>query len=78
MEEFIAKSLPSLGSAGMISAVLWYVAKRFMDETMSQVKQTQDQMTSRIVSLERGMEECAKDRRQMHEELLAIVKRAHE
>ena len=68
MEELITKSIASLGSAGLVAAVLWTVAKRFMDETVKQ-------MTARIDSLEKSAEECAKDRRAMHAEIVDLAKR---
>ena len=68
MEELILKSMTSLGGAGVVALVLWHVAKRFMDETVRQ-------MTLRIDSLEEAASECAKDRRQMHAEIVDLAKR---
>lgn len=68
MEEFITKTVASLGSAGILSVVLWNIAKRFMDETVKQ-------MGARIESLEKATEECAKDRRMMHAEIVELAKR---
>lgn len=68
MEEFLTKTVASLGSAGILSVVLWNIAKRFMDETVKQ-------MSERIASLERATEECAKDRRLMHAEIVDLAKK---
>lgn len=68
MEELVIKGLSSLGSAGIVAVVMWTIAKRFMDETV-------DQMSARIESLEKATEECAKDRRQMHSEIVELAKR---
>jgi gamma-glutamyl:cysteine ligase YbdK (ATP-grasp superfamily) len=70
MEDILTKSIASLGSAGVVAAIMWTIAKRFMDETVKQ-------MTGRIESLERATDECAKDRRQMHSELLELARRIH-
>ncbi len=68
MEEFLTKTVASLGSAGILSVVLWNIAKRFMDETVKQ-------MGARIESLEKATEECAKDRRMMHAEIVDLAMR---
>jgi gamma-glutamyl:cysteine ligase YbdK (ATP-grasp superfamily) len=70
MEDILTKSIASLGSAGVVAAIMWTIAKRFMDETVKQ-------MTGRIESLERATDECAKDRRQMHSEIVELAKRIH-
>lgn len=67
MEELILKSIPSLGASGILAGVLWVIAKRFMDETVKQ-------MNARIDALETAAAECAKDRREMHAEIVAMVK----
>jgi septal ring factor EnvC (AmiA/AmiB activator) len=68
MEELLTKAIPSMGSAGILAVVLWNIAKRFMDETVKQ-------MGSRIDALERSVEECSKDRRQMHAEIVSLVRK---
>lgn len=68
MEELLLKGLSSLGSAGIVALVLWHIAKRFMDETVKQ-------MSNRIDSLEKAAEDCAKDRRMMHSEIVELAKK---
>ncbi len=70
MEELLLKSLSTVGSSGIIGLVLWTIAKRFMDETVKQ-------MSSRIDSLEKATEECAKDRREMHREIVELARKAN-
>lgn len=68
MEELILKTLPSLGSAGILSAVLWIIADRFMKETIKQ-------MSARIDALEKAADDCMKDRRTLHQELVGLFKK---
>lgn len=68
MDELIVKGIASLGSAGLVALVLWHIAKRFMDETVKQ-------MNARIESLEHAADECAKDRRLMHAEIVDLARR---
>lgn len=68
MDEILTKGLASLGSAGVVAVVLWNVAKRFMDETVTQ-------MMGRIDSLEKAAAECASDRRAMHAEIVSLASR---
>lgn len=69
MDEFITKALIGLGSSGISTGILWLIAKRFMDETVTQ-------MSNRIDALEASVEECAEDRRRMHKEIVELARRS--
>ena len=62
----IIDSLVKLGSTGILAGVLWVFAKRFMDETVTQ-------MNHRIDALERGMKTCEEDRKSLHRQVVEIL-----
>ena len=69
MESAFLDALIKLGSTGLVAGVLWIIAKRFMDETVTQ-------MSSRIDSLEKRSEACEKDRSTIHTQMIAILQDA--
>ena len=73
MEEFLIKTIPSVGSAGILAVVLWHIAKRFMDETMKQQAETTRQMSNRIDSLESHIKQCDDERRDLYKKYYRLA-----
>lgn len=71
MDNIILDSLIKLGSTGIVAAILWVIAKRFMDETVKQ-------MNSRIDALEHSAALCEADRKDLHKQIVSILQDKNE
>jgi uncharacterized protein YoxC len=72
MEELFVKTIPALGSAGILAAALWYIARVFIDATLAQIGETTKQMSARIDSLEKHIEICDRERKELFEKLFQL------
>ena len=66
MESALLESFIKLGSLGLLSVILWLIAKRFMDETVTQ-------MGKRIDALEAATKVCEAHRQDLQNRIFEIL-----
>jgi hypothetical protein len=76
METEVVKLLGNWGGPGLLAAVLWLVAKRYMDGHQAQVQVTQQALTSRIEALEKSDAECQRERAELSRQLVDVLRKS--
>lgn len=70
----IMKLLAGLGGPGIVAAVMWFIARRFIEAHATQVQTTQAEMSKRIDATEKRNDECEEDRKRLHNQLIEVMR----